>query len=358
MSFIDPNNNPPDPWSNGPPNGGQPAFGDQASFGGQPSFGSQPAFGDQASFGGQPAFGSQPPNYSPPDSFSIPPVQVNPSIRQMSQRRRGPRLGCLISLIVLVALLFASYATFARTWGIFGPTTIAIKAHPTLVINSQHYAEVDLPTISIHAGTNNSQMIFQVVSPGNISLPWNFGIGGFQQSSDSSVTILNGDPVGGRKLDITVPADTDLKVTTNSANINVTGITGQMTFISNAGAITLTNCHVTGTSLLSNNTGAITVTQSILDGQVTLNNNQGSISFASSISSTGTYAFVNIQGTIDATFPQNASFHIDAVTNSGSITSDYPGIQVQNKEIHADVGHPPHALLSLKTNAGSITLHM
>lgn len=352
MSFMDPNNNPPDPWLNGPSNGGQPAFGDQSSFG------SQPAFGDRSSFGGLPAFGGQPPNYSSPDSFSTPPVQLNPSIRQMPQRRRSSRLGCLIFLIVLVALLFASYATFAHTWGIFGPTTIAIKAHPTLVINSQHYAQVDLPTISIHAGTNNSKMIFQVMSPGNISLPWNFGIGGFQQNSDSSVIILNGDPVGGRKLDITVPADTDLKVTTNSANINVTGITGQMTFISNAGTITLSNCHVTGTSLLSNNTGAITVTQSILDGQVTLNNNQGPISFDSSIGSTGTYAFVNIQGPIDATFPRNASFHIDAVTNSGSITSDYTGIQVQNKEVHADVGHPPHALLSLKSNSGSITLHM
>ncbi len=346
MSFVDPSTNPPDPWSNGPP------YGDQSPFGSQPSSGSQPAFGDQSSFGGQP------PNYSPPDSFSIPPVHGNPSIRQMPQRRRGPRLGCLISLIVLVALLFASYATFAHTWGIFGPTTIAIQAHPTLVINSQQFSEVDLPTISIHAGTNNSKMIFQVISPGNVSLPWNFGIGGFQQSSDSSVIILNGDPVGGRKLDITVPADTDLKVTTNSANINVAGITGLMTFISNADAITLTSCHVTGTSLLSDNTGAVTVTQSTLDGQVTLNNNQGPITFDSSIGSTGTYAFVSIQGTIDATFPQNASFHIDAVTNSGSITSDYTGIQVQNKEIHADVGHPPHALLSLKTNAGSITLHM
>ncbi len=264
MSFVDPNTNPPDPWSNGPPKGGQP------------SFGGQPAFGDQASFGGQPAFGGQQSNYSPPDSFPIPRVQGNPAARQIPQRRRGPRLGCLISLLVLVVLLFASYATFAHTWGIFGPTTISVQSNPTLVINSQQFAEVDLPTISIHAGTNNSQMIFQVVSPGKISLPWNFGIGGFQQSSDSSVIILNGDPVGGRKLDITVPADTALKVTTNSANINVTGITGQMTFISNSGAITLTNCHVTGTSLLSDNTGAITVTQSTLDGQVTLNNNQRS----------------------------------------------------------------------------------
>ena len=328
MSFIDPGTNPPEPRANNP------------------------------------FYGGQQPYYNQPDSFAapfIPPASGNPFTPQASYRRRGPRagrrLGCLISLVVLIALLFTAYAAFAHTWAIFGPTTISVKSHPTLVINSQQYAEVDLPTISIHAGTDTSKMIFQVISPGNVSLPWNFGIGGFQQYSDSSVIILNGDPVGGRKLDITVPADTDLKVTTNSANITVTGITGQMTFIANSGAITLTNCHVTGTSLLNDNTGGITVTQSILDGQVTLTNNQGSISFDSSFGSTGTYALVNNQGSIDVTFPQNATFHIDATTNSGSITSNNPRIQVQNKEIHVDVGHPPLALLSLKTNAGNITIH-
>src|SRR5579872_992834 len=287
-----------------------------------------------------PSYGEQPQYYGSPNSFSTPPGQGNPFTRRASYRRRGRlrgcHVGCLVSLIVLIALLFGGYAAFAHTWAIFGPTTISVNAHPTLVINSQQYAEIDPPVISIHAGTDNSKMIFRVISPGNISLPWNFGIGGYQQNNDSSVIILNGDPVGGRKLDITVPANTDLKVTTNSADISVTGITGQMIFIANGGAITLTNCHVTGTSPLNDNAGAITVTQSTPDGQVTLNNNQGSI---------------------DVAFPQIANFHVNATTNSGSITSNYPGVQVQNKEIHADVGNPPRALVTLKTNAGNITLH-
>jgi Toastrack DUF4097 len=322
MSFRDPGTNPPDPGAYGQPYMGQPS------------------------------------PYSRPDAFSRPPVPGKPFMRQRSNRRRGPRLGCLISLVVLVALIFAGYATFAHTWAIFGPTTVTVKAHPTLVINSQRYEQIDLPTISIHAGTDDSKILLQVISPGNISLPWNFGIDGFQQNSDSSVIILNGDPVGGRKLDVTVPANTDLKVNTNSANIDVTGITGQMTLIANSGAITLTHCHVTGTSLLNDNTGGITVTQSALDGQVTLSNNQGLITFNGSLGSTGTYDLENNQGSIDATLPQNASFHIDVKTNSGSITSDYTGIQGGNKEAHADVGNPPRALLSLNTNAGTIALHM
>ena len=293
-----------------------------------------------------------------PNSFDIPMVPGNPSFRQRSNRRRRPRLGCLVTLVVVIALAYASYTTFAHNWPIFGPTTIPVKAHPTLVINSQRYEKIDLPTIHIHAGTTTNSILLQVISPGNVALPWNFGIGGFQQNSDSSLIILDGDPVGGRQLDVTVPADIDLKINTNSANIDVTGITGQMTLIANDGKITLTHCNIHGTSLLNSNTGAITVTQSTLNGQVTLSNNTGPITFDSSIGSTGTYDLENKQGSIEATLPSNASFHIHAITNSGSITTDYPGIHVQNKEVQADIGHPPHALFLLNTNDGAITFHM
>lgn len=315
---------------------------------------SSDSFGQGSS--GQPYMGQQP-QFSPPDSFAIPMVPGNPYFRQRSGRRRGPRLGCLISLVIVAVLLLVSYNTFARNWPIFGPTTITVNAHSTLVINSQRYEQIDLPTIHIHAGTAVNKIIFQVISPGNVALPWNFGIDGFQQNSDSSVIIVDGDPLGGRKLDVTVPPDINLKIKTNSANIDATGITGQMTFIANDGTITLTDCNVLGTSLLNDNTGAITVTQSVLNGQVTLSNNNGPVTFNSSISSTGTYDLENNQGSIDATLPQNSSFHVNGKTNSGSITTDYPGMHVQGKEVHADVGNPPRALLSLNSNAGSITLH-
>lgn len=274
-----------------------------------------------------------------------------------SVRRGGRSQGCLISLLVLAALLFISYATFARTWAIFGPTTISVKAHPTLVIHSQRYEKIDLPTIRIHAGTDASTIILQVSSPGNIALPWNVGIGGFQESSDGSMIILDGDPVGGRRLDITVPPITDLKIYANAANIDLTGVTGQMTLDDNTGAITLTHCNVNGTTLLNNNMGAITVTQSTLNGQVTLNNNAGPVTLQSTIGTRGTYDITNNQGSIDATLPQNASFHLDAKTNSGSITAEFSGIQIQNKQAHADVGSPALALLKLNTNAGTIALH-
>ncbi len=298
------------------------------------------------------------PYADPPGSFANPMIPGNPYFRRRPTGRRRSCLGCLVTLVILAILLLISYTTFAHSWSIFGPTAITASAHPTLIINSQRYEKIDLPTIHIHAGTDANKIILQVISPGNVALPWNFGIDGFQQNSDSSIIIINGDPVGGRTLDVTVPSNIDLKLHTNSANINVTGVTGQMTLITNAGKITLIHCNVNGTSLLNDNTGAITVTQSALNGQVTLSNNNGPITFNSSIGSTGTYDIENNQGSIDATLPQSASFHVNATTNSGSITTDYPGTHLQNKEIHADVGNPPHALLSLNTNAGTITLHM
>lgn len=305
---------------------------------------------------GQPYMGQQP-QYSPPDSFSIPLVPGNPYLRRRVNRRRGPRLGCLITLAVLIALAFASYSTFAHTWAIFGPTTITVSPHPTLIINSTRYEQVDLPTVYVHAGTDANKMIFANVGPGNIDFLWNFGIDGFQQNSDASVIVLNGDPVGGRRLDVTVPANTDLKINTNSANITVTSITGQVALTSNSGTITLTHCNVLGTSLLDDNSGAIKVTQSTLNGQITLNNNSGDITFDSAINPAGTYTMQDNQGAIDATLPQNAAFHVDATSINGSVTTDYPGLQVQNKGIHADIGNAPRATLLLNSSNGPIALH-
>jgi Putative adhesin len=296
----------------------------------------------------------QSPQYN---SFEIPMVPGNPYLNRRSRRGCFPRLGCLITLAILIVLAIGSYTTFARSWPIFGPTTITVRTHPTLIINSERYEKIDLPTIRIHAGTDANKIVLRVMSPGNIDLPWNFGINDFQQNSDSSVIVLGGEPVWGRTLDVTVPADTDLKIYTNSANINVTDLTGQMTLTSNDGSITLTHCHIQGTSLLQNNTGAVTVTQSVLDGQTSLSNNGGPITFNSAIGVTGTYVFENNEGSIDVTLPQSDSFHVNAKTDSGSISTNYAGVQVQNNEVHANVGNDPQGVLSLNTNSGTITLH-
>jgi hypothetical protein len=140
---------------------------------------------------------------------------------------------------------------------------------------------------------------------------------------------------------ITVPNTTDLQINTNAGSINVNGVNGKMSLVSNAGTI-----------------GA---TQSSLAGSSTFRTNAGSINFNGSISSTGTYDFETNAGSIDLTLTGSPNFHVNATTDVGSINSSFP-LTVSHSSVGAtvnsDVGTPPQATtLTLKTNAGSINLN-
>src|SRR5713101_7856176 len=80
---------------------------------------------------------------------------------------------------------------------------------------------------------------------------------------------------------ITVPPTTDLQINTNAGSINVNGISGKMSVVSNAGSIGATQTSLTGSS--------------------TFKTNAGSINFTGSIGSTGTYDFETNAGSIDMT---------------------------------------------------------
>ncbi len=187
------------------------------------------------------------------------------------------------------------------------------------------------------------------------SSPWIIPIP-YIRTSDKSTVIIKADDLNGINLDVTVPTITDLKLTTNSSPIVVNGVTGQLVLISNSGNITLTNSHPQGPSLLQSNSGSVTAKQDLLVGQVTFDNNSGAIIFDGSIDPQGTYQFIANGGAIDCTLPLTARFHLDAKTNSSTVTSDFPNIHVVNNEIHADIGKPASALISLTNNSGTINI--
>jgi len=139
---------------------------------------------------------------------------------------------------------------------------------------------------------------------------------------------------------ITVPTTTDLQINTNAGSINVSRVTGKMSLTSNAGTIGATQASLTDSS--------------------TFRTNAGSINFDGSIGTTGTYDFETNAGSIDMTLQGAASFHLNASTNAGSITTGFPAVSVQHSGAGAtangDVG-TPGATLTLRTNAGSITLN-
>ncbi|HEU5229427.1 MAG TPA: DUF4097 family beta strand repeat-containing protein [Ktedonobacteraceae bacterium] len=260
----------------------------------------------------------------------------------------GPRTwGCLISLLLLITL-GTGIVFFAGTILAIGPTTITVSSHPLLILNNDTYNNA--PTIHIHSGARGNQIVLQPASfPFHFVLP-------YDQTPDHSTLIVDTNAVASQLLDITVPATTDLKISTNSGNIEVNGVSGQMVLLSNGGSITVTNSILSNASLLNANTGMIKVLQSTLSGPVTFSNNQGTTIFAGSIAAQGNYQFLSNQGAIDVTLPRTASFHIDAEVTNGSITADFPGVQVQQSAIHDDVGTPPRAQLTLQNNA-DIHLH-
>jgi Putative adhesin len=139
---------------------------------------------------------------------------------------------------------------------------------------------------------------------------------------------------------ITAPPTTNLTITTNAGSINVSGITGKM--------------------LLNSNAGSIAATQATLTDSSTFRTNAGSINFNGSIGSTGTYDFETNAGSVDMTLPGTASFHLNATTDVGTINTSFP-VTVSHSGAGAsakvDVGPVPQATLTLRTNAGSISLN-
>ncbi len=141
-------------------------------------------------------------------------------------------------------------------------------------------------------------------------------------------------------FDITVPSHTDLRLFTKVGDIWVTGISGQMLLVGGHGTITVKAGMLSGNSLLTTSTSAI--------------------NFSEPISPQGTYSFVTATGPITVILPSDASFHLDASTDTGTITTDFPGVIITHRRkgtIHSNAGYLPRAKVALRSRSGSIQLY-
>lgn len=142
-------------------------------------------------------------------------------------------------------------------------------------------------------------------------------------------------------LDITLPVDAGLMLTTTTGNIAVTGINAPMNLTSNAGSITVEQSQLSGTSVLRTTSG--------------------SISFQGTIDTHSTASFLTGSGSSTVTLPSEAAFHVDATDDLGTITVDFPGVTPKrltatHSEAYGYVGKPPRARVILESRSGSITL--
>jgi DUF4097 and DUF4098 domain-containing protein YvlB len=276
--------------------------------------------------------------YNPLPGYIDPREKIQPV-----RRRRRPWLW-IIGIVVIVALLGGGIQTGLRN--IVNTSsethTYTIATLPTLVIND------DTGTVTIHTGGANSPVTIQATKHFQ-----SFGSAPTVQYSQSGDTInasvqnlsSNFLSLGTNNVDftVTVPANANLQIHTATGSIDVNGVSGNMS--------------------LSTATGSITANHDALSGQSTLQSNTGDITFDGSIASTGNYQFSSDTGSVDVTLPSNASFHVDATTDTGSIDSDFSQVQVKEHDVtgsdaHGDVGSSPGAAITLKTNTGDINLHM
>jgi len=138
---------------------------------------------------------------------------------------------------------------------------------------------------------------------------------------------------------ITVPPTTDLQIMTHAGDITVGGVSGKMSLRSLAGSIGATRASLTAGSTFRTNAGGIT--------------------FNGSLGTSGTYDFETNAGSIEMTLPGASTFHMNAATDVGTITTSF-AVSVSHSGAGAtaigEVGPAPQATLTLRTNAGSISL--
>jgi DUF4097 and DUF4098 domain-containing protein YvlB len=219
-----------------------------------------------------------------------------------------------------------------------------VNSNPTLVLNN------DTGSIHVSAVSEGNAVTIQTTKQ---SGPWNNPNDlkvSYTQDREANTVIVtvtrsnNATFFSMQNVDfaITVPSVATLQLKTNTGNIDVNGVSGQLNLASNTGSIAATNSTAHGNTQLTTNTGSIT--------------------FNGSLEPKGTYNFATNTGSVDVTLPRNSAFHVDASSDTGSITTGFSQVVVQQRqsigaEAHGDVGSAPQAVVTLKTNTGGIHLH-
>ncbi|MDQ2907533.1 MAG: DUF4097 family beta strand repeat-containing protein [Ktedonobacteraceae bacterium] len=203
-------------------------------------------------------------------------------------------------------------------WGNAAPQLFVVgtSSVPTIVIQGQS------GNIQINRGLDTDKVTVDTANKNAV-----------QYNKDSNQLTVNDTS---DDLTVTVPGNAILQINTQSGDIDVQGVDGQMNLVSNSGTI-----HVE---------------HSTLKGQSIMKSDSGSVTFNGSLDPSGSYQFESNSDAVNVTLPASAFFHVDASTNSGSIDSDFQ-VQPAGTQMHGDVGNQPRPTITLKTDSGDIHLH-
>lgn len=246
-------------------------------------------------------------------------------------------LGIIVAVIAV--LRNSGRVTFRNTRKV-ETRNFVVGKRPTIIVKD------DFGTIRVCSSGEDNEVRVQAIkqSKGWAGNSTNLQVDYDQRAEDNTITIksVQGWSIFGKNnvdYDIAVPLIADLELRTDVGKIYVSDVIGQMTLVSDAGSV-----HATQVSL---------------QGQSKLKTDAGSLNFSGTLDPHGTYKFETGAGSINVNLPEDASFHVDARTDIGSINSDFPlsgHPRNSRTKLSGNVGKPPYAALTLKTDLGSINL--
>jgi hypothetical protein len=274
--------------------------------------------------------------------------------RPYSRRGRGPWFWIILAFIIFSLISGGSRFSSGFNSSIGPGFEHGPFNQKQVVPQNYDYTVTELPTIVINdpngnvtvtVGKNNDV----VIQPVNGNNPFGNPNSIQPVSSQNGNTINASVPDGPGSVDftVTVPQGANLQLQTDSGDITVNGVDGQMTLATNSGSINASNDVLSGSSILTTNSG--------------------DIRFDGTVGTSGTDQFLTSSGSVDLTVPSTSAFHVDATTNSGSINaSDFPSVTVQNNnsgsgtKASGDVGKSSQVQrtnVTINSSSGDINLH-
>jgi hypothetical protein len=291
----------------------------------------------------------QPPPYAGPQPqgpYYAQPVYQNRALTPRS--RRGLLCGCLVALVLVLFLCSGGvvlgvkfgFAGVSRSSATDPVVSYNVRANSTLILND------DAGSVTIKSGSLDT---IAIQATRYASFGGSINNIHTQASQDTNantltVTVTRSGPgvfnMTGIDFVIIVPDSANLQISTGAGSLNASGVSGTMSLNTHAGTIGVSGATLTGSS--------------------NFKTNAGSVNFSGSIATSGVYDFETNAGSIDVTLPAASAFHVNANTDVGSISTSFSVTVKHNTpgaSLNTDIGVTPQATVTLKTNAGSITLN-
>ncbi len=157
-------------------------------------------------------------------------------------------------------------------------------------------------------------------------------------------------------LEITVPNQTDLELTTHNGKIEITNITGRLNGTTHNGKVTAE--QISGTTELHTHNGSVICREISGDTQLKTHNGSIKVYYSEAAPSVCNISLITYNGGIELATPSNFAGEVEASTHNGSINTDLPitvSGKLSKRRLTGKIG-AGQGKLHLSTHNGSIKI--